>query len=357
VFREPEYKEPSLSEGVSYLKSGVNVDLADQTKKEMADSLHHTDSRVLNRVGAFASLFEARFDGIREPVLVLKAEEPGSKQLLAFQHDRVEGICYDLINHLINDIAVMGAKPEVVLDIILCGKMDKTVVLRIVRAMAEACNAQGAKLVGGETSEQPGVLPAGSFMLNASVVGVVEKADIIDGSKIEVGDAVVSLASNGIHTNGYSLIRKLAEADPDFLKQSCGTESMLEAVLRPHYCYYPVLKTLFPTKKLRGLAHITGGGIQGNLDRILPAGTAADIDLATLRVPEVFWKIQAAGGVSHGDMLKTFNMGVGLTAVVPQTDVAAVIEHCAAAGLYANEIGRIVPGDQTVRFTGELRRS
>jgi phosphoribosylformylglycinamidine cyclo-ligase len=345
-----------VSEGVSYLKSGVNVDLADQTKKEMAESLNHADTRVLNRVGAFASLFEARFDGIREPVLVLKAEEPGSKQLLAFQHDRVEGVCYDLINHLINDIAVMGAKPEVVLDIILCGKMEKSVVLRIVRAMAEACAAQDAKLVGGETSEQPGVLPAGSFMLNASVVGVVEKADIIDGSKIEVGDAVISFASNGIHTNGYSLVRKLAEADGGFLKQPCGAETMLDAVLKPHYCYYPVLRTLFPTKTLRGLAHITGGGIQGNLNRILPAGTSAEIDLSTLRVPEVFRKIQQAGTVNDDDMLKTFNMGVGLTAVVRQSDVAIVLEHCAAAGLDANVVGRIVPGDQTVGFTGKLKR-
>ena len=338
----------------AYSQAGVNVDVADEAKKEMGKQLETADRRVLNRVGAFASLFEAKFDGIREPVLVLKAEEPGSKQLLAFQHDRVEGVCFDLVNHLINDVVVMGAKPEVMLDIILCGKFEKDIVLRVVAAIAQACSAQGCSLLGGETSEQPRVLPAGGYMLNASAVGVVEKSRIIDGSKIQTGNRVVALASNGLHTNGYSLVRKLMEEHPAFLEGQIGGESVLDVILRPHYCYYPVLKTLFPEDILLGLAHITGGGIEGNLDRILPEGTAALIDLSQIRVPEIFARIRQFGSVEDADMLRTFNLGVGLAAVVRPEDVSRLVRRSAEFGLDAYDIGEIVAGGQNVRFRGAL---
>jgi phosphoribosylformylglycinamidine cyclo-ligase len=248
----------------------------------------------------------------------------------------------------------MGAKPEVVLDIILCGKFEKDIVLRVVGGIAQACAAQGCSLLGGETSEQPRVLPAGGYMLNATAVGVVEKSRIIDGSKIQTGHRVVALASNGLHTNGYSLVRKLMEEQPAFLEGSVGSETVLDVILRPHYCYYPVLKTLFPEDILLGLAHITGGGIEGNLDRILPAGTAALIDLAKLRVPEIFRRVRQFGAVDDTDMLRTFNMGVGLTAVVKPENVDHLVARCREFSLDAYDIGAIVQGEGNVRFQNSL---
>jgi len=344
-----------MTKELSYESSGVNIDVADAAKREMVSSMETSDARVLNRPGAFASLFEAKFAGVENPVLVLKAEEPGSKQLLAFQHDKVEGVCYDLINHLVNDIIVMGAKPEVVLDIILCGKMEKDIVVRIVDAISKACRAQDCQLIGGETSEQPKVLPAGGYMLNASVLGVVDKAKIIDGSAIKKGDVVLSIASNGLHTNGYSLVRKLMEERPEILDETVDGDSFIDAILRPHQCYYQPLKELLPTGKLHGLAHITGGGVEGNLNRILPQGLSAAVDLSKIEVLELFKLIKRYGGVNDKDMMRTFNMGVGIALVADPADIPAISAHLTANGCAVHPIGEIVDGDQTVTFTGELR--
>ncbi|MFB5761888.1 phosphoribosylformylglycinamidine cyclo-ligase [Paenibacillus medicaginis] len=343
-----------MSNELSYEKSGVNIDIADAAKKEMAESMITSDSRVINRPGAFASLFEARFEGVENPVLVLKAEEPGSKQLLAFQEDKVESICYDLINHLINDIIVMGAKPEVVLDIILCGKMEKNVVVRIVRGISDACKEQDCLLIGGETSEQPRVLPEGEYMLNASVLGVVDKSRIIDGSQIKIGDVVLALASNGLHTNGYSLVRKLLETRPEIMDEKIEGESFMETILRPHKCYYQELKNLFPQSVIKGMAHITGGGIAGNLNRILPPGTSARIELDRMEIMKIFEIIKNYGQVSDQDMLKTFNMGVGITLVADKNDVQMIRQHLQTKGCESYIIGEIIEGDQQVTYTGEL---
>lgn len=341
-----------MNEQFTYEKSGVNIQNADETKREMARSMDTKDSRVLNRAGAFASLFEANFEGIKNPVLVLKAEEPGSKQLLAFQNNKINNICYDLINHLINDIIVMGAKPEVVLDIILCGKMEKEVVVQIVDAISKACKEQDCSLVGGETSEQPKVLNEGTYMLNASVLGVVDKEKIIDGSKIEVGDVVLALPSNGLHTNGYTLVRKLMEEKPEILNETINGESFIDAILTPHKCYYQTLKGLFAVDELHGLAHITGGGIEGNLNRILPSGTSAKIDLEKLKVLPIFELIKRYGNVPDSDMIRTFNMGVGITLVAKASVVGQIQEHLAKNGCESYVLGEIVSGDQNVLLEG-----
>ena len=204
-----------MKEQLSYKKAGVDIDAADAVKKVMAKSLETADKRVLNKIGAFASLFDGTFPEYEHPVLVLKTEEPGSKQKLAFQYNRVSSICYDMINHLINDIITMGAKPLSVQDAIICGKLEKEVVTELVHSISQACREQDCVLIGGETSEQPGVLEAGIYILTASLVGVVEKSKIIDGSKIEEGDSVLAVASNGLHTNGYSLVRALMAQKPD----------------------------------------------------------------------------------------------------------------------------------------------
>ena len=338
--------------GLSYKKAGVDIDTADATKRAMARSLETSDARVLNRIGAFATLFDGHFPGYRQPVLVIKSEEPGSKQKLAFQHGRVESICSDLVNHLLNDIIVMGAHPLSVQDVIVCGKLEKEVVERLVGAMAAACRAQDCTLTGGETSEQPGVVEPGVYILTASGLGVVERDRIVDGARISPGDQVLAVASNGLHTNGYSLVRALLAQKPEVAAMRVGDEPFLDAILRPHKCYYRALRGLFARDGLHGMAHITGGGIADNLARVLPPGVDAVIDLNALRIPPVFRLIRDQGQVEDADMLRTFNMGVGVTLVVAPTDVDAVRAHLADQDCACYPIGAIAAGEKKVRFTG-----
>jgi phosphoribosylformylglycinamidine cyclo-ligase len=342
----------------SYKQAGVNIDVADATKRAMAKSLAPVDRRVLNRIGAFAALFEARFPGIRRPVLVLKMEEPGSKQKIALAHGRIRSIACDLVNHLVNDIIVMGAAPLAVQDVIVCGKIESRVVAGLVSAMAEACRAQGCSLTGGETSEQPGVLEAGAYVLAASIVGVVDKSRIIDGSRIEKGDAVLAVASNGLHTNGYSLVRRLMAEKPAILRRKVDGGSFLDAILRPHTCYWQALKGLFRARHavpLHGMAHITGGGIQDNLNRILPAKLNAAVDLGAIRVLPVFKVIREVGSVPDADMARTFNLGVGMTLVVKPSAVAKIRRRLKRHGHDSYVIGEIVKGRKRVAFTGRLQ--
>jgi phosphoribosylformylglycinamidine cyclo-ligase len=335
-------------------KYAVDIDLANQAKAEMASALESSDVRVMNKIGAFASLYDIRIPELEHPVLVMKTEEPGSKQLLAFQRDRVESICLDMVNHLINDCIVMGAAPLVVQDAVICGKLDKPVVKRIVAAISAACREQGCSLTGGETSEQPGVLAPGSYVLTSSIVGIVEKDNIIDGSKIALGDIVIGLESSGPHTNGYTLIRRLLADNPALAEADIDGLSFFDRVMEPHRCYYQGLKDLFPTGMLHGLAHITGGGIKENLDRILPAGLNARIDLGSYTVSKLWRRIRDEGKVSDDEMLRTFNMGVGLVAVAKAADAGEILGHLEARGFPARPIGEIVPGSGKVETVGKL---
>jgi phosphoribosylformylglycinamidine cyclo-ligase len=330
------------SERLSYARVGVDIAATDAAKAAMAASLETTDRRVLNRIGPFASLFDGRFPGYREPVLVLKTEEPGSKQKLAFAHDRIEGIGHDLVNHLINDIIVMGAEPLAVQDAIICGHLDGAIVNRIVASIAEACRLQGCTLTGGETSVQPGVIEAGTYILVANVVGVVERSKIIDGATIAAGDRVLAVASNGLHTNGYSLVRVLLARDPGLASVMVDGESFLDAILRPHRPYYAAVRGLFDEPGLHGMAHITGGGIEGNLRRIIPDGLRAEIDLGLLRPPAIFRTIRERGNVDDADMLRTYNLGAGLLLVVAPELQERARAHLAGQGYESAAIGEIV---------------
>lgn len=329
-------------------KYEVNIDLANQAKKEMGKILESKDHRLLNKVGAFSSLFHLEVDEYTDPVLVLKTEEPGSKQLLAMQYDRIEGVCHDMINHLVNDCIVMGAKPLTVQDAIICGKMNKNTITRIVKALSDACRNNECILTGGETSEQPGVLPDNTYILTSSIVGVVEKNDVIDGSSIKVGDYVLSLASNGIHTNGYTLVRKILNEHPELLDTEVDGRPFIEAVLTPHRAYYAVLKDLFSQKIINGLAHITGGGICENLNRILPDTVNAEIDLSLYKVPTLFKVLQSIGDISDQEMLRTFNLGVGIAAVVDPERAEQVIKHCKNNKVDCYVIGKITNGSGKV---------
>jgi phosphoribosylformylglycinamidine cyclo-ligase len=346
-------------ERLSYAAAGVDIAAADAAKEAMAASLETGDTRVLNRIGAFATLFDASFPGYRHPVLVLKTEEPGSKQKLALAHDRVESLCHDLVNHLVNDIIVMGAQPLSIQDAIICGHLDPAIVGRIVAGLAAACRAQGCTLTGGETSEQPGVLGDDTYILVANAVGVVERERIIDGARIAAGDRVIAVASNGLHTNGYSLVRALLARDPGLAAAETDGEPFLDVILRPHRPYYAAVRDLFGHAGLHGLAHITGGGIEGNLRRIIPAGLRATIDLARLAPPTVFGIIRERGNVDDADMLRTFNLGAGLLVVAAPDAADEIAAHLTARGYENTVIGAVGPTDgdngARVAFSGELR--
>ncbi|MFC1532508.1 phosphoribosylformylglycinamidine cyclo-ligase [Thermodesulfobacteriota bacterium] len=343
-----------MDNSLSYSKSGIDIDETDAVKRQMKSAVDHGDPRVLNTMGAFGSLVEGRFEGYDHPILVLKTEEPGSKQKLAFQHNRLSSIAYDLINHLINDIIVMGADPVYVQDCIICGKIDSQTVKVLVDNMAEACRMQGCVLTGGETSVQPGVIPEGEYVLSASAIGLVEKSQIIDGSAINKGDLVLAVASNGLHTNGYTLLRKLLMMKPEIKDVDVDGESFLDIIMRPHKCYYRPAKGLFSRSFMKGMAHITGGGVKDNLNRILPDSMRALVRLPAVRVPKVFEFIRKEGNVSDDDMLRTFNMGIGFIVVVAPESGAEVIAHFDQNECECYEIGNIVDGNKDVMFEGSL---
>lgn len=343
-----------MIDSLTYSSSGVDIDAADIVKRGFVKSLETTNHRVLNKVGAFASLFDGYFPDIKHPVLVLKTEEPGSKQKIAFKYVRIESICYDMINHLVNDIIVMGATPLAIQDAIICGKLEKEKVSQIVASIAKACNEQGCALTGGETSIQPGIIEDGQYILTSSIVGIVEKDAIIDGSKIREGDIVLALASNGLHTNGYSLVRTLMDKKPKVLDMKIDGMSFLETILIPHRCYYKCIKDLFILTELHGMAHITGGGIGGNVNRILPNDLDALISANRIKVPNIFGFIKEHGNVPETDMLKTFNNGVGLTMIVEKSAVTEVTTHILSKGCDCYEIGRIIKGTGKVAYEGHL---
>jgi phosphoribosylformylglycinamidine cyclo-ligase len=330
-------------------KYEVNIDIANQAKAEMSESLKTDEKRVLNKIGAFASLYEFNFPEYKNPVLVMKTEEPGSKQYLAFKYNKIENICYDMINHLINDCIVMGARPLMVQDAIICGKLYKDVIKTIVKSISKCCNENGCVLTGGETSEQPGYLSDGSYVLTSSIIGVVEKQNIIDGSKIEINDVVIGVESSGLHTNGYTLIRKLITDNPKI-----ETDEFINTIMEPHRCYYNAIKDLFYLNIINGLAHITGGGIKENLNRILPKNTDAIINLNSYQILDIFKFIKKAGNVSDEDMLRTFNMSIGLTIVSKNEHAQRIINHLKTHNINSYIIGSIEKGSKQVKTIGKL---
>ena len=339
--------------GLSYSEAGVDIAYTDTIKKEMAKHLETGDRRVLNGLGPFASLYDIRFPEIDEPVLVLKSEEPGSKQKLAMEYGYTESICHDMINHLVNDIVVMGAKPLAVLDTIVCGKAEKDTIKALVKGVSDACRENECSLVGGETSIQPSVVDSGVYVLTSSIAGIVGKSEIIDGASIEAGDVVISVSSNGLHTNGYSLVRLLMDKMPQIKLDKIDGLTFIEQIMKPHTPYYKAVKGLFGCDVIHGMAHITGGGIEGNLCRIIPDGLSARIDLSKLRVLNIFKYIRNCGNISDEEMLRTFNCGAGLIIVAAQKDKDAVIDHISQ--FYdCYEIGTIETGGSRVEFENRI---
>ncbi|MDE5780196.1 MAG: phosphoribosylformylglycinamidine cyclo-ligase [Lachnospiraceae bacterium] len=340
-------------EGLSYSKAGIDITYTDTIKKEMAKRLESHDKRVLNGLGPFASLYDIDFKEIKEPVLVLKSEEPGSKQKLAMEYGYTESICHDMINHLVNDIAVMGAKPLAVLDTIVCGNAEKDTIKSLVKGVSDACRENECSLVGGETSIQPLVVDHGVYVLTSTIAGIVEKSKVVDGSKIQENDIVLAIASNGLHTNGYSLVRLLMDKMPEIKLDKIEGMTFIEQIMKPHTPYYKSLKDLFGKDIIHGMAHITGGGIEGNLSRVVPDGLSAEIDLSKLHIPEIFKYIRNNGNISDKEMLRTFNCGVGFNIIVSEKYKDMVINHVKKY-FDCYEIGKIIKGNRKVIFENRV---
>lgn len=340
-------------ENFSYSKAGVDISYTDAMKKEMAVYLKNDDKRVLNGLGPFASLYDIQFPEISDPVLVLKSEEPGSKQKLAMEYGYSESVCHDMINHLVNDIAVMGARPLAVLDTIVCGNAEKETIKSFVKGISEACRQNECALVGGETSIQPLVVDKGIYILTSSIAGIISKERIIDGSAIQEGDAVLAVASNGLHTNGYSLVRMLMDRMPQIKLDKVGGETFIEQIMKPHTPYYKAVKHIFGCGYVHGMAHITGGGIEGNLCRIIPDGLCAEIDLSKIKQLPVFSYIHKIGNVDEQEMLSTFNCGVGLNIVAAEEYKKQIIQKISEY-YDCYEIGTVCRGSRKVVFHNHI---
>lgn len=343
----------SDTSGLTYSKAGVDIHYTDKLKREMSSCITTDHPRVLNGIGQFASLYDIKFTDIAHPVLVLKSEEPGSKQKLAMEYGFTESICHDMINHLVNDIIVMGATPLAVLDTIVCGNAEKETIKSIVKGISDACKLNDCSLVGGETSIQPGIVENGTYILASSIAGIVDKDKIIDGSKIKEGHILLAVASNGLHTNGYSLIRLLIEEMPQIKNEIINNESFIDAIMKPHSAYYKAIKGLIFDEKIIGMAHITGGGIEGNLNRIIPDSLTAEIDLSKISVLPLFKHIKNNGNISEIEMLSTFNCGVGLIIIVEPSFVDFAIKQI-EQHYNCYPIGTISSGHNKVVFTKNL---
>src|SRR5438128_625839 len=332
----------------AYAAAGVDVDLANRLKRDIHRLVRQTHGpHVLGKIGGFGGLFRANFPGMPEPVLVASIDGVGTKLKIAFALDKHDTVGADLVNHCVNDIAVLGARPLFFLDYIGCAKLEPRVFNQLLRGLSRACRAAGCALIGGETAQMPGIYRKGEYDLAGCIVGVVDRARIIDGSKIKPGDVILGLASNGLHTNGYSLARKILfeqmELKPSSTFDRFGG-TIGEELLRVHKNYQPLLAKV-PNGLIKGLAHITGGGLIDNLPRILPKNCDAVIETRNWRVPCIFQILQRNGKVDPVEMYQVFNMGIGMVAIVSERDAKR-----AMSTLRAKRIGRIERGTGKTRL-------
>ena len=353
----------------AYAAAGVDVDLGNRVKSGIQALVKGTHGpEVLGRIGGFGGLFRPDFRGMRDPVLVSSVDGVGTKLKLAFMTGRHDTMGQDLVNHCVNDIAVIGARPLFFLDYIGAEKLEPAVFTQLLKGFAKACKAAGCAIVGGETAQMPGMYQPGEYDLAGTIVGVVDRAKLLDGSRIRPGDVILGLDSNGLHTNGYTLARKVL-FDQMGLKLTSklpGVRGTLaDELLRVHRNYQPLLASLevgnrkeeggskrhtssfrlHPSSLIKGLAHITGGGLVDNLPRVLPKNCDAVIETASWKVPAIFQHIERGGGVDHAEMFQVFNMGIGMTVVVAEKDAAMV-----AKKLKARVIGRIERGSGCVQL-------
>ena len=339
---------------ITYADAGVNIDRANRTKQRIKYLAHKTFTRgVLSEIGGFGGLFSVDKKYL-DPVLVSSVDGVGTKLRVAFEMKVHHTVGADLVNHCVNDIAVQGAAPLFFMDYLATGKLDPEIAEKVVEGLAEACKHNGCALIGGETAEMPGFYPEGEYDLAGFIVGVVERERVVTGKDVQVGDIVLGLPSNGLHTNGYSLARKLLfevagyspETYVNEIKNKVGNELM-----RTHRSYWPVIKKMMAGEAVVGMAHVTGGGMTENLPRVLPRGTAAVIELGTWPVLPIFEHLQTLGSIPQDEMLRTFNMGIGMLLVVPSKKFKKAQTLLERAGEKFYSVGRIVKGERKVMYS------
>ena len=336
---------------MEYKQSGVDIDAGNEVVRRIRTLARGTVTPgVLSDIGSFGGLFAMSAAGLQDPVLVASADGVGTKLRVAFMTGTHRTIGRDLVNHCVNDILVQGAQPLFFLDYLATGRLDPDVAVQVVEGLAAACRENGCALLGGETAEMPGFYADGEYDVAGFIVGAVARDRLIDGRAITPGDVLVGLPSTGLHTNGYSLARRIAfdiaSLRADSLVHELGGR-IGDILLTPHRSYLPVIRPLLPSGLIKGMAHITGGGITDNLPRILPEGTHARIDRSRWSVPPIFQWLQSTGQVPDADMLRTFNMGIGLIVVTDAPRADEMLRALADAG----EAGAVVIGH--VRSGGE----
>jgi phosphoribosylformylglycinamidine cyclo-ligase len=342
---------------MDYRRAGVDIDAGNETVRRIRSLARTTfTDGVLSDIGSFGGLFHLDRDRFHDPVLVSSADGVGTKLKVAFMTGRHDTVGADLVNHCINDILVQGAEPLFFLDYLATGRLSPDVAEQVVGGVARACRDAGCALIGGETAEMPGFYADGEYDIAGFIVGAVDRTKIVDGRTIVPGDALIGVPSAGLHTNGYSLARRVffdvAGLQSDTFVPELGATAAT-ALLAPHRSYLPYVRPLLESGAVKGLAHITGGGITENLPRILPSGCAAEIDRRAWAVPPIFQFIQDRGGVNHDEMYRTFNMGIGLIIACSALDAERVLNAVADAGeAAAVRIGFVVSGDRVVRYIG-----
>jgi phosphoribosylformylglycinamidine cyclo-ligase len=335
---------------MDYKSSGVDIDAGNDTVRRIRALARSTyTSGVISEIGSFGGLFQLETGRFREPVMVASADGVGTKLKLAFLTGRHDTVGVDLVNHCVNDILVQGAEPLFFLDYVATGHLSPEVAERLVGGIASACRDNGCALLGGETAEMPGFYKDGEYDLAGFIVGVVDRERLITGRAILVGDVLVGIPSTGLHTNGYSLARRIVFEKLGLTVDSHVPElgnTIGDVFLEPHRSYLPFVRPLLDGGRIKGMAHITGGGITDNLPRILPHGTAAVIDASAWEVPPVFHWLQQNGQVPIDDMMRTFNMGMGLIIATGRDKAESLVDELAArGGRDARVIGEVVPGE------------
>jgi phosphoribosylformylglycinamidine cyclo-ligase len=348
----------------AYARAGVDIDLGNRVKATLPQLLASTHRPgVLGKVGGFGGLFALDVKKFRQPVLVSSADGVGTKLKLAFAMDRHDTIGEDLVNHCVDDIAVLGAEPLFFLDYIGTGKLKPHVFTQLIEGFARGCKRNRCALIGGETAQMPGFYQPGEYDVSGTIVGVVEKSRLLDGKTIKAGDAVIGLASSGLHTNGYSLARKIFFEQLKFKPTSRVAEldnTIGDELLKVHVSYGPLIQALLKrfngksegAKKpriIKGLAHITGGGFVDNIPRVLPKNCDVNIRKGSWEMPPIFQIIQAKGGVAEAELYQVFNMGIGMTAVVAADEADSILKFIRAKKQKAWLIGEVTRGGGIVR--------
>ncbi|MGD0891094.1 MAG: phosphoribosylformylglycinamidine cyclo-ligase [Terracidiphilus sp.] len=347
--------EEPKTKPVTYADAGVDISSGDRAKDRIKYLAQKTFNRnVLGGIGGFGALFRLDMQRWKNPILVSSADGVGTKLKIAFELGMHHTVGADLVNHCVNDIAVQGATPLFFLDYLASGRLDPEVTEAVVTGLAEACKANGCALIGGETAQMPGFYTEGEYDLAGFIVGAVDRDKLVTGAGIKPGDVLIGLPSTGLHTNGYSLARKLFFEVAGYKPSQYVTaikEKAGNALMKTHRSYLHVIQKLVAAGVTAGMAHITGGGITENLPRILPKNTAAQVEIGSWPVLPIFEHLRTLGQVAEDEMMRTFNMGVGLIAVIPAEKFTRAKNLLVRAEEKFFVIGRVVKGDRKVHYT------